>query len=44
MDEVVWIAPVANQSGLVAYECPGCRYVTSILWPEEVPGGEDKDF
>ena len=40
---MLWIAPVVHQSGLVAYECPGCRYVTSILWPEEDPDGEYKD-
>lgn len=43
MDEVVRIAPVVHQSGLVAYECPGCSYVTGILWLEEDPGGENKD-
>jgi transposase-like protein len=32
MDEVVRIAPVVNETGLIAYECPVCEYVTSVLW------------
>jgi hypothetical protein len=32
MDQVVWIAPVADEPGLIGYECPACRYVTSVLW------------
>jgi hypothetical protein len=31
MTEVVWIAPVQNDPGLIAYECPACSYVTSVL-------------
>jgi hypothetical protein len=31
MKEVVWIAPVQNDPGLIAYECPSCGYVTSVL-------------
>jgi len=31
MDEVVTIAPVAGEPGLIAYECPNCGYVTSVL-------------
>jgi hypothetical protein len=31
MEEVVWIAPVQSEPGLIAYECPSCRYVTSVL-------------
>jgi transposase-like protein len=31
MNEVVRIAPVQNGPGLIAYECPSCCYVTSIL-------------
>jgi transposase-like protein len=31
MPEVVTIAPMGRQPGLVAYECPKCAYVTSIL-------------
>jgi hypothetical protein len=33
MDEVLSIAPNASNPGLVAYECPQCRYVTSVLLP-----------
>jgi hypothetical protein len=31
MDEVVRIAPVERQPGLIGYECPACSYVTSVL-------------
>jgi len=31
MDEVVRIAPLPGEPGLIAYECPGCGYVTSVL-------------
>jgi transposase-like protein len=31
MNEVLWIAPVQTDPGLIAYECPSCSYVTSIL-------------
>lgn len=32
MDEVVRIAPLPpKEPGLIAYECPGCGYVTSVL-------------
>jgi hypothetical protein len=31
MDEVLRIAPATSDPGLVAYECPQCRYVTSVL-------------
>jgi transposase-like protein len=31
MLEVVTIAPMRRQPGLVAYECPKCAYVTSVL-------------
>jgi hypothetical protein len=32
MDEVVSIAPLAGEPGLIAYECPSCGYVTSVLF------------
>jgi hypothetical protein len=38
MEEVVRIAPLVNESGLIAYECPVCRYVTSVLWQPKEPG------
>jgi predicted RNA-binding Zn-ribbon protein involved in translation (DUF1610 family) len=28
---VVTIAPTASEPGLIAYECPNCGYVTSVL-------------
>jgi len=27
----VSLAPVAGEPGLIAYECPNCAYVTSVL-------------
>jgi hypothetical protein len=30
---VVTIAPVGNQPGMIAYECPTCRHVSSVLLP-----------
>ena len=33
MEEVVWIAPVLTEPGLIAYECSSCTYVTSVLTP-----------
>jgi hypothetical protein len=31
MKDVVTIAPVLNEPGLIAYECPRCGWVTSEL-------------
>jgi rubredoxin len=31
MKEVLRIAPVQSDPGLIAYECPSCGYVTSVL-------------
>jgi hypothetical protein len=33
MDEVVRIAPLASEPGLIGYECPDCCYVTSVILP-----------
>ena len=34
MKEIVAIAPVADDPrGLIAYECPNCSYVTSVVYP-----------
>lgn len=33
MRDVVTIAPVGNQPGMIAYECPTCRHVSSVLLP-----------
>jgi hypothetical protein len=35
MDEVVRIEPKLGEPGLIAYECPNCRYVTSVLLQAE---------
>jgi hypothetical protein len=37
MKDVVTIAPVVNEAGLVAYECPKCGHVTSVLVPPSAP-------
>jgi uncharacterized Zn finger protein len=31
MKDVVRIAPAQSDPGLIAYECPSCGYVTSVL-------------
>jgi DNA-directed RNA polymerase subunit RPC12/RpoP len=31
MDELLRIAPTGHDQGLIAYECPSCGYVTSVL-------------
>jgi len=33
MAEVVSIAPQLHEPGLIAYECPRCGYVSSVLVP-----------
>jgi hypothetical protein len=33
MAEVVRIAPLVDQPGLIAYECPKCFYTTSEIVP-----------
>jgi hypothetical protein len=33
MTEVVAIPSVLDEAGLIAYECPRCGYVTSVLVP-----------
>jgi hypothetical protein len=37
MDEVVRIAPLASEPGLIGYECPACCYVTSVPLQPESP-------
>jgi hypothetical protein len=37
MQEVLRIAPVQTDPGLIAYECPSCGYVTSDLTPSNSP-------
>jgi hypothetical protein len=31
MKDVVTIAPLGNEPGLIAYECPKCGHVNSVL-------------
>jgi hypothetical protein len=33
MKEVLWIDPIRTEPGLIAYECPSCSYITSVLTP-----------
>jgi hypothetical protein len=33
MKDVVTIAPLAGDPGLIAYECPDCGHLTSVLVP-----------
>jgi hypothetical protein len=42
MEEVVRIAPVQNEPGLIGYECPSCSYVTSVLTPPKSPRRSDE--
>jgi hypothetical protein len=38
--EIVSIAPLLDEPGLIAYECQRCGYVTSVLMPaEDIPPG-----
>jgi hypothetical protein len=37
MPKIVTIAPLGRQPGLVAYECPRCAYVTSVLASRDGP-------
>ena len=37
MDEVVRIAPLVSESGLIGYECSACCYVTSVVLPPKGP-------
>ena len=41
MEEVVRIAPVGNEPGLIAYECPSCNCVTSVLTTLDHPEGAE---
>ena len=37
MMEVVTIAPLLHEPGLIAYECPKCGYLTSVFQPPAEP-------
>jgi predicted RNA-binding Zn-ribbon protein involved in translation (DUF1610 family) len=31
--EVTRVPPLQTEDGLIAYECPACSYMTSVIWP-----------
>jgi hypothetical protein len=31
------VPPLQKEDGLIAYECPACFYVTSVIWPASKP-------
>jgi hypothetical protein len=35
MQEIMRIAPLGDEPGLIAYECPACLKMTSEIWPAE---------
>jgi hypothetical protein len=35
MREVMWIAPLREEPGLIAYECPSCKYGRSFRRAED---------
>jgi hypothetical protein len=37
MIEIVRIEPLLHEPGLIAYECPKCGHVTSVLQPTADP-------
>jgi rubredoxin len=39
MKDIVTIAPIGDEPGLIAYECPKCGYVTSELQQARQPNG-----
>ena len=41
MREIMRIAPLRNEPGLIAYECPACEKMTSEIWPA---GDQPDDF
>jgi hypothetical protein len=36
MADIVTIAPILNEPGLIGYECLNCGYVTSAIIPSDV--------
>jgi hypothetical protein len=40
MTDIVTIAPLLHAPGLIAYECPKCGYVTSVVLPPTNPPRE----
>jgi hypothetical protein len=35
MSEVVRVAPMLHEAGLIAYECPKCGHLTSVIVPSD---------
>jgi hypothetical protein len=42
--EVVRIAPVVHEAGLIAYECPACSCLRSELWHPNEPDSRGAGF
>jgi rubredoxin len=43
MKDVVHIAPVGPEPGLIAFECPSCRYVLSdLVWDPQTPNAANQ--
>jgi hypothetical protein len=42
MNDVVRIELTLDQPGLIAYECPSCVYVTSVLLEPTAPKGKSQ--
>jgi hypothetical protein len=42
MNDVVRIEPTLHEPGLIAYECPSCVYVTSVLLEPTRPKGKSR--
>jgi len=38
MSDILTIAPTPHEPGLIAYECPKCGYITSVLLPPDQQG------
>ena len=36
------VLPLQNEDGLIAYECPACSYVTSVIWPAKKRQTDDR--
>jgi hypothetical protein len=42
MNDVVRIEPTLREPGLIAYECPSCVYVTSVLLEPTMSKGKSR--
>ncbi len=41
MREIITIAPIGTEPGLIAYECSACSYVTNVIVPAEAESRDD---